>query len=298
MALRHVEHIHSTKVVMGANTAIEWCDATFNPWWGCTRVSPACDHCYAAAWAHRLGMDELWDSTKRRTFGAEHWALPIRWNRSAERQGKRLRVFCASMADVFDKDAPSHERENLWDIIEDTPHLDWLLLTKRIANAERMLPAGWLQDPRPNVWLGATVVTQEEADRDVPKLLRIPAAFRFLSCEPLLELISLDHEWLVGEYFGHSEDCHDDLCALNGDFYSCAGQLFETPAVHWVIVGGESGREAREMNPDWARYLREQCQSTGAAFFMKQMTKKAEIPADLLVREFPNAPTSGGSHGT
>lgn len=273
---------------MGENSAIEWTHHTFNPWWGCERISPACDECYAAAWAHRLGMDALWDG-ERRTFGPAHWAQPLAWNRKAGKAGVRARVFCASMADVFDNAAPPAQRERLWRLIEATEHLDWLLLTKRIGNASRMLPAAWLQDPRPNVWLGATIATQTEADRDVPKLLRIPAAFRFLSCEPLLELVSLDHEWLVGEYFGHSEDCDDDLCALNADEHSCRGQLVETPAVHWVIVGGESGARAREMNPDWARYLREQCKSTGAAFFMKQMTKKADIPADLLVREFPDA---------
>lgn len=184
---------------MGENSAIEWTDHTFNPWWGCTKVSPGCDHCYAEAFANRLmAAAHLWDGN-RRTFHAQHWANPIRWNKAAERQGKRSKVFCASMADVFDKDGPARERLDLWDLIEDTPHLDWLLLTKRVSNVRKLLPEAWLESPRPNVWIGISVVTQDEADRDIPRLLQVPAAF-----------------------------------------------------------------------------------------FMKQMTKKAEIPADLLVREFPD----------
>jgi protein gp37 len=203
-------------------------------------------------------------------------------------------VFCASLADVFDNQVDREWRRDLFSVIAKTKHLDWLLLTKRIGNVAEMLddisvttPA---LDPQwwPNVWLGITVVNQEEADRDIPKLLRVPAAVRFLSCEPLLEMISLDHEWLVPEYFGHSADCRDNLCALNGDMYSCVGEVVQQPSIDWIICGGESGPHAREMNPDWARLLREQCKDTGAAFFMKQMTGKAEIPEDLLIREFPS----------
>src|SRR5690242_8701647 len=149
---------------MGKDSAIEWTDHTFNPWWGCDEISPACDFCYAKAWARRLGMSELWEG-ERRTFGEKHWSEPLKWNAEAARAGRRARVFCVSMGDIFDNKAPAAERERLWRLIEATPHLTWQLLTKRIGNAAKMLPEEWLERPRENVWLGATIANQEEADR-------------------------------------------------------------------------------------------------------------------------------------
>lgn len=293
---------------MGENSSIEWTDHTFNPWVGCTKISPGCDHCYAEGWAKRSGL-VTWGADRRRTSPA-NWRKPLKWNAEATVEmlrnpgGPRPRVFCASLADVFDNEVDREWRRDLFSLIAKTKSLDWLLLTKRIGNAAAMLDEISVTTPSldpqwwPNVWLGITVVNQEEADRDIPKLLRIPAAVRFLSIEPMLSMISLDVEqWLVPEYFGHSADCRNDLCALNGDYHSCAGQVVQQPAVDWIICGGESGHHAREMNPDWARYLREQCRDTPAAFFMKQMTGKTKIPADLLVREFPNALTSGVTDG-
>jgi protein gp37 len=271
---------------VGENTNIEWATHTFNPWVGCTKISPGCDHCYAEGWAKRSGL-VTWGEARVRTSIA-NWNKPHKWNREAAAKGTRPRVFCASLADVFDNEADCLWRVDLFRLIEHTPHIDWLLLTKRIGNVPDMTN-NWQQGGWPkNVWLGITVVNQEEADRDISKLLRVPAAVRFLSCEPLLEMISLDHEWLVPEYFGHSPDCRDKFCALNGDMHSCVGEVVQQPSIDWIICGGESGPHAREMNPDWARLLREQCKDTGAAFFMKQMTGKAEIPEDLLIREFPS----------
>lgn len=224
---------------MGENSNIEWTDATFNPWWGCRRVSPACDHCYADTWALRLGM-KLWDNGQYRTFGAKHWAEPLKWNRKAEAEGRRLRVFCASMADVFDKDGPASARADLWDLVEDTPHLDWLLLTKRVGNVERMMSAHWQGIFPRNAWLGISVANQIEADRDIPKLLAIPAEIRFLSCEPLLGQIDLNQ-------------ASEDLLGL-----------------HWIIVGGESGHDARAISPLWVDSLRLQCRAADIAFFFKQ----------------------------
>lgn len=275
---------------MGENSAIEWTNHTFNPWVGCTKVSPGCDHCYAEGWAKRSGL-VTWGDARRRTSPG-NWRKPLKWN--AEAGDARPRVFCASLADVFDNQVPLEWRTDLFRLIQATPNLDWLLLTKRIANVERAIGIMGDDELPKNVWLGITVVNQEEADRDIPKLLRVPAAIRFLSVEPMLSMISLDAEqWLVPEYFGHSADCRDNLCALNGDYYSCAGQVFQQPAIDWIICGGETGHRAREMNPDWARYLREQCKDTPTAFFMKQMTGKGEIPADLLIREFPHTPNTG-----
>lgn len=166
------------------NSKIEWCDHTFNPWIGCNAISPGCANCYAAAWAKRYGRDFA-ERTLTKT-----WAQPKLWNAQAEafhaQHGRRQRVFCASLADVFDNEVPETWRIDLFSLIEETPHLDWLLLTKRIGNVARMLPWSACSEPASNVWIGATVVNQEEADRDIPKLLAVPAAKRFLSMEPLL----------------------------------------------------------------------------------------------------------------
>lgn len=222
---------------MSEGTNIEWCDFTFNPWWGCTAVSPACDHCYAEAWARRFGV--TWGVGQARRPATEaYWRQPLTWNAKAAELTRRPRVFCASMADVFDNEVPHEWRARLWGLIEATPHLDWLLLTKRIGNAVNMLPVPWIVYPRPNVWLGISVVNQEEADRDIPKLGRIRAAVRFLSCEPLIAELSLE-------------------VALS-------------EVVDWVIVGGESGPGARPMNPVWATAIRNQCRAFDVPFFFKQ----------------------------
>jgi protein gp37 len=236
---------------MGDKTAIEWCDATFNPWWGCAAISPACDHCYAEAWAKRTGTAKWGVDEPRRTFGDKHWNEPLKWARTMPpKLGRRPRVFCASMADVFDKNAPEGARERLWALIDATPELDWLLLTKRIGNVPRMRPGGWLL--LPNVWLGITICNQEEADRDIPKLLDVPAHRRFLSCEPLLGPVDL---------------------------------RMGIARIHWVISGGESGPKARPSHPDWHRSLRDQCADDGVPFLFKQWGEWAPVS---IARRFDN----------
>jgi len=224
---------------MAKDSKIEWTHHTFNPWWGCERVSPACKHCYAEAWARRLGMD-LWSpNAPRRAMSDAYWRQPLAWDRDAQRAGKRARVFCASMADVFeDRDDLLATRERLWALIERTPNLDWLLLTKRPQNVGGMVP--WGNDWPRNVWLGTTVETQRWADKRLPQLVRHPAKILFLSCEPLLGPIDLA-PWLIHER-----------------------------RIDWLIVGGESGHHARPMNPDWARALRDQCREHDVAFHFKQ----------------------------
>jgi protein gp37 len=224
---------------VGEKTGIAWTDHTFNPWWGCTAISPGCDHCYAEAWAKRVGM-ALWGAdAPRRVFDHKHWAQPLRWNRKAGERGLRERVFCASMADVFDnRDGLDEEREKLWTLIHKTPHLDWQLLTKRVGNVARMVPPSWMNGHWPShVWLGSSIVNREEAQRDIPKLLALPAAVRFLSCEPLLERI---------------------------------GNVAR-PGIGWVIVGGESGGKARPFGARWARAIVEQCRAARVPVFVKQM---------------------------
>jgi protein gp37 len=227
---------------MAKASKIEWTHHTFNPWWGCERVSPACKNCYADAWAHRLGMD-LWSKgAPRRMLSDSYWRQPIMWNREAERAGRRDRVFCASMADVFeDRRDLDEPRQRVWALIAQTPQLDWLLLTKRPHRIGALTPwaGAW---PR-NVWLGTTVENQRWAERRVPQLLEYPAVVHFLSCEPLLGAIDLS-KWMP-----------------------CSSR---SRAVGWVIAGGESGHRARPMNPDWARSLRDQCQAHGVPFHFKQ----------------------------
>jgi protein gp37 len=261
---------------MGAETKIEWCDKTFNAWVGCTKVSPACDHCYAEAWARRSGQVE-WGNAPRKRTSENYWNQPLKWNRWCEQNGVRHKVFCCSLADVFDNQADWRWRAELWTMIAATPHLDWLLLTKRPQNITKMLPHAYQMTvsalipwPWPNVWLGTTVENQEEADRRIPQLLAVPAAKHFLSCEPLLGPVDLTR-------------------------YIVQGWVSDSPTpseIDWVICGGESGSGARTMVSTWARSLRDQCNAAGVAFFMKQMggTSKrsmAPIPDDLMVREFP-----------
>lgn len=235
---------------MGDKTTIEWTDATFNPWWGCTRISPGCDNCYAARDALRFFPEAvLWDTKTRRVFGDKHWAVPLAWNARAEKAGKRMRVFCASMADVFDNSPGlEEEREKLWPLIRQTPWLDWQILTKRVGNVARMVPTSWLGWWPPHVWLGISVVDQVEADRDIPKLLELPVRIRWLSCEPLLGPVS------VGPYLTRRHIFGFDVL----------------PGIEWVVAGGESGTHARPMHPDWARHIRNQCNAARVPFLFKQ----------------------------
>lgn len=241
---------------MGDKTGIEWTSHTFNPWWGCARVSLGCNNCYADDVATRWGHDELWRAHgPRRMMADAYWRNPIKWNRQAESEGVPARVFCASMADVFEAhpepDVRAQQdaaRARLWDVIERTPWLHWQLLTKRPERVEGMVPWG---DAWPsNVWLGTSVENQQFADVRIPQLLRIPAKVRFLSCEPLLGPVDLT-KWT--------------------DAPPVCGCLAPEPSgIDWVIVGGESGHDARPMHPDWARSLRDQCAALGVPMLFKQ----------------------------
>ena len=282
---------------MAENSKIEWTDHTFNPWTGCTKVSPACDNCYAESWAKRSGLVEWGPHAERRQTSPANWKQPIKWNRQAERDGERRKVFCASLADVFDNAVPEEWRDDLWRMIANTGHLDWLLLTKRPQNIAKMLPTAWAPRGWPNVWLGTTVENQTEADRRIPHLLAVPAATRFLSCEPLLGPVNLRG---IRRFNPKGEPWIDCLRGLvtRGDYlarspdessFNVRTQVIppELPKIDWVICGGESGGNARPMHPDWARGLRDQCAVAGVPFFFKQMTKKAPIPDEFMIREFP-----------
>jgi protein gp37 len=235
------------------NSKIEWTHHTFNPWWGCERVSPACKHCYAEALAHRFGQDVWGKSADRRWLSDSYWRQPLAWDRQAQAQRKRYRVFCASMADVFeDRRDLDPWRERLWRLIEKTPRLDWLLLTKRPECVLALAP--WGDRWPPNVWLGATIENQKWAERRAPVLVQIPASVRFVSCEPLLGPVNLT-PWLRPE---------------RGN------------AINWVIAGGESGHHARPTSPEWLESLRDQCRAHGAAFHFKQWGNWLPVPASRL----------------
>lgn len=264
---------------MGAVTEISWCDATFNPWIGCERVSPACQHCYAEALDKRWGGGHWGKHAVRRITSDANWRQPLRWNRKAAEDGVRRRVFCASMADVFEARPELDEpRYRLWDLIEQTPHLDWLLLTKRPENVLDMVPLDWSPGwawPR-NAWVGVTVEDQRRAEERIPHLLTIPAPVRFLSCEPLLSRVDIAR-WLVD--VDKCPTCEGTASipvpgggkACDDCFDDPSGQGARTrQRIHWVIAGGESGHGARPMDPGWVRSLRDQCVEDRVPFHFKQ----------------------------
>jgi protein gp37 len=165
--------------LVGENSKIEWCDHTFNPWIGCQKVSPGCDHCYAEGWAKRSGLVKWGPHGERKRTSEANWRKPLQWAKAARDTGKRPRVFCASLADVFDNQIQPSWRIELFAMIECTPELDWLLLTKRPENIERQAPIFW-QGLMPNVWLGTTAEDQERYDRRWGALVRVPAVVRFM----------------------------------------------------------------------------------------------------------------------
>ena len=245
-------------MTMGGETKIPWCDHTMNPWMGCTPVGPGCDNCYAEVHCHRFhiefGQDQL-----RVVTSDLYWERPYSWGLQASRNGVRAKVFCGSLCDVFDNRAPDGARERLWQLIHDTPNLDWLLLTKRAPNIWKYLPL----NRRSNVWVGVTVENRKHGVPRMEHLKRIPAAVKFLSIEPLLE----------------------DL-----------GEL-DLTGIDWVICGAESGHGARPMALRWARNIRFQCIDQNVPFFMKQISapwKRKNViedlhlfPSGLQVRQFP-----------
>jgi protein gp37 len=234
--------------VMAENTAIEWTKHTFNPWWGCTKVGPGCDRCYAETFDRRVGGDH-WGVGKPRRL-VNDWSKPRRWNRDAAITGERPWVFCASMADVFDNEVPDEWRARLWDLVRECRNLNWQFVTKRVGNVRKMLPADWDMNFR-HCGIIATVVNQGEADRDVGKLraLKPDVAWIGLSIEPQLGPIDLS-PWL--------------------------------DSLDWIITGGESGHGARPYDPHWALSLIEQGRRAMVPVFVKQMGAK---PVGLTLRD-------------
>jgi protein gp37 len=270
---------------MAENSKIEWTHHTFNPWIGCTKVSPACDNCYAEGLDKRYWGGKHWGPKAERKK-TKDWSAPRRWNKDAAAKGIRYRVFCASLADVFDNQIPPDWRASLWQLIEETPHLDWLLLTKRPQNIKKMLPKGWANGWR-NVWLGCTVENQVEAERRLPHLLGVPAFIRFLSMEPLLGPVDLTIDSLWNR---NCSSCADGCfhCPETGapECSACdATGKSDEVGIDWIITGGESGPNFRSANPDWFRSLRDQCASADIPFLFKQWEGVSQQAIKKLGRE-------------
>lgn len=277
---------------MGNRTLISWADGTFNPWKGCAKVSPACYLCYAKTGTERWGMD-LWGRNKpREVTSPAYWKQPLAWNRRAAASGRPFRVFCASWADVFE-DHPDvvDARARLWDLIDRTPALTWMLLTKRPENIAGMVP--WGQAWPANVWLGVSAENQRYADQRIAELVVHQAAVRFISAEPCLGPIDLTRIPMPGaEREGIVWDVVNKVYGLPGVWREPLAR-----GVDWVITGGESGRNARPTHPDWFRKLRNQCESAGVAYHHKQNgIFTADVP-DLLrkptlwVSDRPHSPS-------
>lgn len=244
---------------MGDTTGISWTDHTFNPWWGCTKIAPGCDNCYAATLDARIGGN-YWDAhQKPRRTKANNWRRVMKWQEQAEIENRRHRVFCGSMMDWCDKDAPEGARGELFELIRATPMLDWQLLTKRATLIAKNLPVDW-GDGYDNVWLGVTVENAEYGYPRIDALRAVPAKTRFISAEPLL---------------GEVDDIY-----LEG--------------IHWVIIGGESGPGFRAMEWRWADDLLIACEDQGVPVWFKQWggNRRDKGGCELNGREYKHWPSS------
>jgi protein gp37 len=254
---------------------------TFNPWWGCQRVSPACENCYAETFDKRLGFAHWGPGAPFRFFGDAHWNEPLKWNSRAAKLGLRLRVFCGSMCDWL-QDRPELEvpRARLLKLIDETPHLDWLMLSKRPQNLCTLTPWGIRGAPR-NVKLGATAESQEWAGKRVLWLLDTPApGGYFLSVEPLLGEIDLTRLEVVAPKPPYGPGVW--LNALTGHV---SGPEDILPSrLHWVIVGSESGTpgKVRATRDEWVASLRDQCAAASVPFFLKQLQDPMTVPGRVV----------------
>lgn len=278
---------------MGEKTGISWTNHTANYWWGCQRVSPGCENCYAEQYATVRRKLPVWGppKTTERQLKKGVWDAVPKWNAAAKRDGVRRRLFVSSMADIFeDHPMVTEWRARALAQLEKCTSLDVQLLTKRPQNVLGMVPPAWLKAWPAHVWIGCTVEDQKRAEERIPELLRIPARVRFLSCEPLLEAIDLTR-------LGLEPDHHEKaaLVARNGRWGTCGGCPRDaegrayperceftgrydhnlTEWISWVIIGGESGSDARTFRIEWMRSLLQQCKNANVAAFCKQFGDNA-----------------------
>lgn len=308
------------------NSKIQWTDHTFSPWEGCTKCSPGCENCYAETRNHRFKNDN-WGKGKPRLERSEgYWREPLKWNKAGllcpqcgqstrfyewndcechqfglEGNTRRPRVFCSALSDWLDDEVPIEWLARLLKLVNDTPNLDWLLLSKRPQNFCRRISdvldaidaeknaevyeclLAWRGGEAPsNVWIGTSVEDQKRADERIPALFNIPARVRFLSVEPMLETVDLRLQ-----SFEHEMDCDSDLCALAGGEHDCVGHVEYEERLHWVIFGGESGPGARPCNVDWIADGVQQCRDVGVPAFVKQLGSNP-ITDNANLHDFPD----------
>lgn len=300
---------------MGADSKIEWTDATWNPIVGCSVVSPGCTNCYAMGHAARIvrcakGAPSHYDGTTQPSKAGPVWTgkvalapdhiltAPLRWSRPR-------RIFVNSMGDLFHESVPDAWIDRVFAVMALAEQHTFQIITKRAKRmreyASRAAACGehWLAHipdapaekwPLPNVWLGVSAEDQTRADERIPELLETPAAVRFVSAEPLLGPLDL----LGPDMEGPLTNGEPTQAQIDADRTGWRVIRYGVSRLDWIIVGGESGPGARPMHPQWARDIRDQCERAGVPFFMKQMggtSKRAMplIPDDLMIREFPNA---------
>jgi protein gp37 len=295
---------------MGEKTGIDWCDATFNPWVGCTKVSDGCRYCYAERENKQYGYNPAgWGpGVSRKRTSEKYWKGPKTWAKKAFREGVTKRVFCGSWCDILDPDVPEEWHTDLWRMInqlgwEYPGALEWLLLTKRSERIEQFLPERWLENPPDYVRLGVTAEDQPNADRRIPDLLRVWRGKNFVSIEPMLSNVNLIKVMQPNEYDWQQVNSIDEYepeelieeCEAECDWVNCGTNLVENPewrereswrdyqarkyafsgSIHWVIAGCENGPRAMEI--DWVRSLRYQCQVAKVPFFLKQMVINGKL---------------------
>jgi protein gp37 len=254
---------------MGKDSKIEWTDHTFNPWLGCSKVSIACDHCYAERMGARMHVPWGVNTRRRKT---KTWRDPVRWNKQAKKAAtegwhRRPKVFCGSLCDVFEARPELDEwRDELWELVAETTDLTWLLLTKRPMNVLHNVPPSWHDDWPGHVWVGTTVEDHPKAEHRLRYLCNIPAPVRFVSCEPLLGEVDFTRVRLTP---------YSTANVLNGEVRDSRGRIemlqsLQIRPVDWVIAGGESGAKARITDPNWVRKLRDDCETAKTPFFFKQ----------------------------
>tara|TARA_R110000787_G_scaffold31143_9_gene82856 strand:- start:536 stop:1327 length:792 start_codon:yes stop_codon:yes gene_type:complete len=261
---------------MAAETGIPWTDSTHNPWWGCSKVGPACDHCYAEGVDKRTGENHWGAGVPRRRISEAARNEPYRWQRNADKflaeHGRDRRVFTLSMGDLFDNEVDPQWRADHMGVMEETDRLKWQICTKRISNLPKMIFPSWETRWPQHIGVLISVVTQSEADRDVPRLLEYKRRFGVpwvgISYEPAQEAINWQ-PWLRPRFVGTGLD--------------------------WIIFGGKSGPKwnDRPFDVEWGRQTRDQCATAGVAFFMKQMAAVRPtydmVPHDMRLRQYPEA---------
>ncbi|WCL51451.1 phage Gp37/Gp68 family protein [Leptospira sp. GIMC2001] len=268
------------------NSRIEWTDHTHNEWIGCEKISDGCKNCYAEDLMDKRYKKAKWGAHGNRVLTSiNNRNKPFSWDRKAGKEGIRYKVFAQSLSDTFeDREELESWRVELFTRIKLTTNLDWLILTKRPDVAKKFFEKYPEFCDLPNVWLGVSVENQKAADERIPILLDIPCKVRFLSMEPLLGEIDLTN--IAGD-IGIGLHSYD---VLNGKniHWDDDGKWTPCSSIDWIIVGGESGHNARPMHPNWVRSIRDQCQKAAVPFFFKQWGEWVAQGSGVFIERVPD----------